>query len=387
MLGPKPAPRDFRLGPKLGEGNFGRTYEGLRRGAGPLGGGGDGDYDPKYGAQTPSEKKRRVVLKRLGSGRANGMGNDAPRNDFLSRGTVARGAVEVGRAEAYVNDVLRRSLCPGVAKFRGRFEVTASNTAEDNYDFPVGTEWLCWDFETDATLGDLISLGDYPETAAEYLAKGAKTEEAMRRRITKNVARQLLGICAGLHARGIVHRDIKPENLLVTNRGQCKLIDMGAAVDMRMGVNYSNSGGMLDPLYGPPELFVLPEDAPRAGNPLFAALGSPIIWLAYAPDLFDAWSVGITLLRVAVPVLSTETALRKFNQELARYDYDLRAWRRETSNFGGGSLCARCDFSALDADFGAGWDLCCRLVTARNKFQRGRLGCRAARFHPFLWLP
>lgn len=371
-------PNNFRVGPKLGEGNFGRTFEGLRTG----GLGRAPEYEPRYGAQTDQEKRNRVVLKRIGTGTF--ASTDDARSDFLSRGTVARGAVEVGLTESYMNGVLRRSLCPGIAQYIGRFNVTRNNN--DNLDFSMGSEWLVFGFESDATLGDLINIGDYPETAAQYLAKGARDEVAQRTKITKNVARQLLGVCSALHARGIVHRDIKPENVLVTNTGAFRLIDMGAATDLRNGVNYSPDAGMLDPLYGPPESFVMPDTTSRAPNPLVAALGSPLVWVLNAPDLFDSYSVGITLLRVAVPALSSEAQLKKLNQELSRFDYDLRTWRRETEGMGGG-LATRCDFSALDGGGGLGWDLCCRLVCPRNSLQRGRLGCRMARLHPFVWLP
>lgn len=75
---------------------------------------------------------------------------------------------------------------------------------------------------------------------------------------------QLLKAVNSLHAMGIVHRDLKPENILITNAGEIKLIDFGAAVDLSTGINFNPQQGMLDPRFSPPEELVLPETFPRA---------------------------------------------------------------------------------------------------------------------------
>lgn len=96
--------------------------------------------------------------------------------------------------------------------------------------------------------------------------------------VVKQVMRQLITSLKRIHATGIVHRDIKPSNLVVTRRGQVKLIDFGAATDLRIGKNYVPDRALLDPDYCPPELYVLPEETPEPPPEPIAAILSPILW-------------------------------------------------------------------------------------------------------------
>ncbi len=51
-----------------------------------------------------------------------------------------------------------------------------------------------------------------------------------------------------LSSAGIVHRDVKPQNLILSNVDQkIKLIDLGAAADLRVGINYAPKEYLLDP--------------------------------------------------------------------------------------------------------------------------------------------
>ncbi len=57
-----------------------------------------------------------------------------------------------------------------------------------------------------------------------------------------------------LHHRDLVHRDIKPGNILLTNKGEVKLLDMGLAKNLKDPVDYTQMGTVLGtPQYMAPE--------------------------------------------------------------------------------------------------------------------------------------
>ena len=72
-----------------------------------------------------------------------------------------------------------------------------------------------------------------------------------------------------LHNAGVVHRDVKPLNLVLAEaERRFKLIDLGAAADLRNGTNYAPDESILDPSYCPPEQCAPLPCAKRGGRPV-----------------------------------------------------------------------------------------------------------------------
>jgi len=274
--------------------------------------------------------------------------------------------------------ISRRQLTRSkAATYLGEF--TAETT---DYGFTKGTRWLVWVFESDSTLADALEgrLGSFPESLSVILFRGRSFDNSDDRdaAIVRELIRQVLVGLSALHSVGIVHRDVKPENLLITVEGIVKIIDFGAACDLSTHINYCPEYGMLDPRYSPPEELVMPITAPRFRTPGIAALMGPILWAKYKPDLFDSFSAGMILLQMAIPEIRPASSQQIFRYDLSKFDNYLPTWRSS-----GTSKSRLMDFTILDKDNGAGWDLACKLLHNRNQNYRGRLSAEEALRHRY----
>ena len=69
---------------------------------------------------------------------------------------------------------------------------------------------------------------------------------------------QILEALKASHRTGIVHRDVKPQNVIISETdNKVKFIDMGAAADLRVGINYVPNEYLLDPRYAPPQQYIM----------------------------------------------------------------------------------------------------------------------------------
>ncbi len=97
-------------------------------------------------------------------------------------------------------------------------------------------------FGTGLVLIATLQKRDWPYNAEPQLVgRELRLPKGPRRKLVtlKLVMKQLLEDLAACHATGIVHRDVKPQNAIVSVRDQrVKLIDLGAAADLRIGINY-----------------------------------------------------------------------------------------------------------------------------------------------------
>lgn len=114
--------------------------------------------------------------------------------------------------------------------------------------------WLLWEFRGDRTLAFYLRRRDGMRLLAEDLGVAPESAAA-------TAMQQILGALRQLHAARVVHRDIKPLNIVLDEEeATFRIIDLGAAADLRTGMNYTPDESILDVNYCAPELYVLPTD-------------------------------------------------------------------------------------------------------------------------------
>eukprot|EP00468_Gymnochlora_sp_CCMP2014_P010416 CAMPEP_0167761272 /NCGR_PEP_ID=MMETSP0110_2-20121227/12076_1 /TAXON_ID=629695 /ORGANISM="Gymnochlora sp., Strain CCMP2014" /LENGTH=660 /DNA_ID=CAMNT_0007647929 /DNA_START=308 /DNA_END=2290 /DNA_ORIENTATION=- len=331
-------PGNVRIGRILGEGSYGMVYQGKLK--------------------HPSGQMEDVVLKRVKY--------DVEDADMMAH------------YEHIFNAYLSRAAKGAIADFIGYFDVSKQADPQ----VPAG-KWLVWKYEGDKTLAYFLNRRDCTEALGQEL-------NVTQKAVTATVVKQILQSIQKLHAAGIIHRDIKPANIIfIHDSNKVKLIDLGACADLRTGTNYVPDESILDPLYCPPEDFVLPTTTPNLSkqSSIVSRAISPILWSKYLPDRFDTYSVGIIMMQLALPSLRNDNALRSFNAALKRVNHDLKLWRK-TQRF-----VPEAEFAILDENDGAGFDLASKLLRERG-YRKGiifsrkpnRISSSEALSHPFMKL-
>ncbi|CAN1181467.1 Serine/threonine-protein kinase STN7, chloroplastic [Linum perenne] len=292
----------------------------------------------------PSYRKDDIVLgKKLGEGAFGVVYKVSVDKPSSKKGgeLVLKKATEYGAAEIWMNERVRRAC--------------ASSCAEYLYGF--------LEVET-------LILGEVQD-----LPKGVERES----RIIQTIMSQLLFALDGLHSTGIVHRDIKPQNIIFSEGSRTfKIIDLGAAADLRVGINYIPNEFLLDPRYAAPEQYIMSTQTPSAPSVPVATALSPVLWQLNLPDRFDIYSTGLIFLQMVFPGLRTDSNLIQFNRQLKRCDYDLVAWRKSAEPRASQDL--RKGFELLDLDGGIGWQLLTSMVRYKA---RKRISAKGALAHPY----
>lgn len=177
-------------------------------------------------------------------------------------GAGGMGVVYRARDQRLHRDVALKVLPPGKLGDeapRKRFRKEALALAKLNHP-NIGT---VYDFDTQDDLDFLVMEFIPGETLGQRLARGSLSEKEWL-----SLSLQIAAALEEAHEHGIVHQDLKPGNIMVTPKGQAKVLDFGlarlldadAAADVTASLTQSDGAGTL-PYMAPEQLRGDPVDA------------------------------------------------------------------------------------------------------------------------------
>jgi len=183
-----------------------------------------------------------------------------------------------------------------------------------------------------------------------------------------NIGSQIADALAEAHARGMILRDIKPANIMLTPRGQVKILDFGLAklATTSRGKSRAQPDMQLETTTGPlmdPAQFMSPEQA--LGEPVdhrtdIFSLGVLLYEMATGRAPFS----GSNAAEIADQIIHTRP--RALSNELNRVPAELER------------IVTRCLEKNREQRYGSAKDLCRDLrqlkVSSRSKAQRWRIG-------------
>ncbi len=180
-------------------------------------------------------------------------------------GAGGMGEVYRARDDRLQRDVALKVLPPGTlntAELRQRFRQEALTLSRLNHPHVATVH----DFDTQGGVDFLVMEFVPGVSLADRLAQGALPEKEIVK-----LATQVALALGEAHEQGVVHRDLKPGNIMVTPKGQVKVLDFGLAKLVRRGLEIKGestseisernvAGGTL-PYMSPEQLSGEPADA------------------------------------------------------------------------------------------------------------------------------
>lgn len=153
----------------------------------------------------------------------------------------------------------------------------------------------------DAGDGELYLVTELAQySLQDYIAKRKHMEAPPSKETVRSIAKSIVLVMAGLHAKGFVHMDIKPDNLMIFD-GCLKLIDVDGCVEIGRKICQRDTSISFSPCYCAPEF---------AGFLLGGDKGASI---SAAPGL-DVWSIGCTICELVKLSAIFGPAYHRFNE-------------------------------------------------------------------------